>query len=247
MAPRTVSRRVDMHGDVHNPPKAKRLGELVDAIESWDKLHEKYQEMGGQEVVPDEQCVIILRMLPSDTPPSLVMSLQGITDVTTLKETIERQVEFLEEHKGSHGKVQMVEDEQAQGPEPSVQEESDDTVLDLTGLDADTQIEILMAAKTGGFRGKIKTTTRGPAPGQRPNGRPSTPPRTQTPGVVRPNRCGNCGGEHSTRDCPQPMLEPDKRACFNCGGLAADLQPDLPGDAPRTWLRRETRSSTPSW
>ena len=62
MAPRTVSRRVDMHGDVHNPPKAKRLGELVDAIETWDKLHEKYQEMGGQEVVPDEQCVIILRM-----------------------------------------------------------------------------------------------------------------------------------------------------------------------------------------
>ena len=103
MAPRTVSRRVDMHGDVHNPPKAKRLGELVDAIETCDKLHEKYQEMGGQEVVPDEQCVIILRMVPSDTPPSLVMSLQGITDVTTLKETIERQVEFLEEHKGFHG------------------------------------------------------------------------------------------------------------------------------------------------
>ena len=60
------------------------------------------------------------------------MSLQGITDVTTLKESIERQVEFVEEHKGSHGsKVQMVEDEQAYGLEPSVQEESDDTVLDL--------------------------------------------------------------------------------------------------------------------
>ena len=94
----------------------------MDAIETWDKLREKYQEMGGQEVVPNEQCVIILRMLPADTPPSLVMSLQGITDVTTLKETIGRQVEFLEEHKGSHGsKVQMVEDEQAHGLEPSVQ------------------------------------------------------------------------------------------------------------------------------
>ena len=123
MAPRTVSRRVDMHGDIRNPPKAKRLGDLVDAIEAWDKLHEKYQEMGGMEVARDEQCVIILRMLPTDTPPSLVMSLQGITEVTKLKETIGTQVEFLEEHKGSHGgRVQMVESEQAHGLEPSVQE-----------------------------------------------------------------------------------------------------------------------------
>ena len=75
MAPRTVSGRVDMHGDVHNPPKAKRLGELVDAIEACDKLHEKYQQMVGMEAAPDEQCVIILRMLPADKPPSLVMSL----------------------------------------------------------------------------------------------------------------------------------------------------------------------------
>ena len=43
------------------------MGDLVDAIEAWDKLHEKYQEMGGTEVVPDEQCVIILRMLLADT------------------------------------------------------------------------------------------------------------------------------------------------------------------------------------
>ena len=68
--PRTVSRLVDMHGDVHNPPKTKRLGDLVDATEAWDKLHEKYQEMGGMEVAPDEQCVFILRMLLADTPPS---------------------------------------------------------------------------------------------------------------------------------------------------------------------------------
>ena len=100
MPPSTVSRHVDMQGDVHNPPKAKWLGDPVDAIEAWDKLHEKYKEMGCTEVVPDEQCVIILRMLTADTPSSLVMSLQGITEVTKLKETIGRQVEFLEEHKG---------------------------------------------------------------------------------------------------------------------------------------------------
>ena len=67
--PLTVSRRrVDMHVVVHNPPKVKKLGELVDIIEACDKLHEKYQEMGGMEVAADEQCVIILRMLPVDIP-----------------------------------------------------------------------------------------------------------------------------------------------------------------------------------
>ena len=85
MAPRTVSRRVDMHGDVHNPPKAKRLGELVDHIEAWDRLHERYQEMGGMEVSSDEQCLIILRMLSSDAPPSLVMSLH--VDILTTSHT----------------------------------------------------------------------------------------------------------------------------------------------------------------
>ena len=39
-----------MHGDIHNHPKVKRLGELVDHIEAWDKLHEKYQDVGGMEV-----------------------------------------------------------------------------------------------------------------------------------------------------------------------------------------------------
>ena len=123
LAPRTVFHRVlvDMHGDVHNLPKAKRLGEPADKIEAWDKLHEKYQEMGGMEVAPDEQCAIILRMLPVDTHPSLVMSLQDISNVIDLKEQIEKQVDFLEEHKGSQGlRFQMVENEQAQGPEPSV-------------------------------------------------------------------------------------------------------------------------------
>ena len=56
--------------------------------------------------------MIILRMLPVDTPPSLAMSLQEITNVIELKEKIEKQVDLLEEHKRGHGlRVQMVESE----------------------------------------------------------------------------------------------------------------------------------------
>ena len=160
------------------------------------------------EVAPDQQCVIILGMLPVDTPPSLVLSLQDITNVIERNEKIEKPVHFFEEHKGSHGlRVQMVENKHAHGLEPSVQDEPDEIMLALSGLDADTQIEILRAAKTGGFRGKIKTNNRGPAPGQRSNGRPSTPPRAQAPGIVRPNCCGNFG------DCSQPLLDPQP-ACL---------------------------------
>ena len=91
--------------------------------------------MGGMEVSSDKQCVIILRMLPLDTPPSLVMSLQDITKVTELKEKIEKQVDLLEEHKGSHNlKVQMVQDEHAHDRESSVQGNSEESVCDLTGL-----------------------------------------------------------------------------------------------------------------
>ena len=43
--------------------------------------------------------------------------------------------------------------------------------------------------------------------------RPRNPPRTD----ARKINCGNCGGEHTTRDCIKPTLPLDKRHCFNCG------------------------------
>ena len=40
-----------------------------------------------------------------------------------------------------------------------------------------------------------------------------TPPRTGE----REATCGNCGGTHATRDCPNPLLDDARRKCFNCG------------------------------
>ena len=76
MAPKLVARRVDLLTDLHNPPRAKKLSELTDAIESWEKLRDRHYQMGGQTVKGDEQCVISLKMLPPDTPSTMVMALE---------------------------------------------------------------------------------------------------------------------------------------------------------------------------
>ena len=47
IAPPTVVKRIEMHGVIHQPGKAKKLSELVDFIEAWEKLLEKYYEMGA--------------------------------------------------------------------------------------------------------------------------------------------------------------------------------------------------------
>ena len=47
LAPKSVARRVELHTDLHNPKPARKLSELMDAIESWEKLRDRYYEMGG--------------------------------------------------------------------------------------------------------------------------------------------------------------------------------------------------------
>ena len=62
MAPKRVARRADLHTALHIPPPAKKLSKLMEAIESWEKLRDRYYEMGGQTVQGDEQCAILLKM-----------------------------------------------------------------------------------------------------------------------------------------------------------------------------------------
>ena len=47
MAPKSVARRVDLHTELHNPKAARTLSELMDTIESWENLRDRYYEMGG--------------------------------------------------------------------------------------------------------------------------------------------------------------------------------------------------------
>ena len=92
--------------------------------------------------------------------------------------------------------------------------------------------------KPQGFRGKARP---GPARGAE---RPHTPPRTgsQSSGgaarPARPQRWGNCGGDHASRNCSKPLLAPEGRRCFNCDGV---------GHAARacTLLDKRAKSTSP--
>ena len=158
--------------------------------------------MGGQEVQGDGQCVILLKMLPPDTPASMVMVLEDDTDFEALKAKLEKQVDWLLDHPVSgNPRVQLVDgqDEEQQPPEP----EPDDDVVDLTALEPEHQTHTLAVMRQNGFCGRVRTST-GPATrSSSAPARPTTPPRTQI-GAARPLRCANWGGRTRYPWPPEP-------------------------------------------
>ena len=100
MAPKSVARRVDLHTEVHNPPRAKKLSAFMEAIEAREKLRGLYYEMGGQEVQSDKQCVILLKMLPPDTPATMVMLLEECKDFEAFNTKLENQIDWFFGHPG---------------------------------------------------------------------------------------------------------------------------------------------------
>ena len=54
--------------------------------------------MGGQPVQSDEQCVILLKMLPPDTPATMVMALEECQDFDQLKKKLEKQIDWFVDH-----------------------------------------------------------------------------------------------------------------------------------------------------
>ena len=188
MAPKTIARRVAMHTLVHDPPRSKKLSELMDDVEAWEHNIEDFMALGGQDISNEEKCVIVLKMMPPDTPATLIMALEDHADFETLKAKLDKQITFLAEHRGiSGGKVNLINNEQAEevSEHPKIQEEEE--LVDLTHVDPASQDVILAIMRKQGFRGKVRT---GPQrQGQEP--RAATPPRTMT---ARPQKCGNCGG-----------------------------------------------------
>ena len=110
----------------------------------------------------------------------------------------------------------------AQPSEAMAAEDDDGAIeLDLTGVPEAQANTILAVVRASGLkvRAPFKQVQRRGQPARaapKAKARPGTPPRTgaQAP---RPDKCGNCGGPHGTRACPNPIVPEDKRACFNCG------------------------------
>ena len=35
--PKTVTKKVEVHSDVHSPPKCKHIGEVIDHLDKWER------------------------------------------------------------------------------------------------------------------------------------------------------------------------------------------------------------------
>ena len=75
-----------------------------------------------------------------------------------------------------------------------------------------------LAVQRARFGAGKRTAGGGPRPFPKAKAKAKFAARPQIPPRIDPRKikCGNCGGEHATRDCSKPMLAMDKRRCFNC-------------------------------
>ena len=93
--------------------------------------------------------------------------------------------------------------------------------VDLSGMSPEQSEPILLAARQAGLRVRqpFKRAPGGGGNRFQPRPKAKFPPRVPTPPRTgeREAKCGNCGGKHSTRDCPNPLLDEAKRKCFNYG------------------------------
>ena len=224
MKPRTLARRHEMYGRIHSPPRAKKLTEMMIALESWDNDVRTYIECGGTPLPPDERLLIALKMMPMTTSSDTLLAFNKATSYDELKAKIREQTAFLEQIGGSSGGMNVVARDGDAEAEPQDEDDDGTDLPDLSGLDEETQSRVILAMmKSGGaFANKWRG---GPKPGARPGARPgagrgaaagaraTTPPRDGE----RPASCINCGLKgHRSNECPKGRVERDARPCFKC-------------------------------
>ena len=233
MKPRSEAKRNALHSLVHNPPRSKSLPVMIDDLDEWEKVVEQWELCDGVLTEAGKR-TIPLRKLPASISSSLVSNLRKIPRYADMRAEIEGEITFTREYGlgSTSGQAHV-----AAAAEPEQQEDEEDygdddqcpegvLEIDLSGMSAEQSEPILHAARQaclrvrppfrraggcGGGRFQLK-----PKAGARPQFQARsapTPPRTGE----REAKCGNCGGKHSTRDCPNPLLEEGKRKCFNCG------------------------------
>ena len=65
-----------MHTRVHAPARTTRLDGLALAFETWDKQVRLFEACGGRSIPDEEKVAIALKMLPRNTPASMLLALR---------------------------------------------------------------------------------------------------------------------------------------------------------------------------
>ena len=228
LVPKTAARRHDMHTKVHAPARTTRLDQVALAFESWDKQVRLFQACGGRAIPDDEKVTIALKMLPRNTPASMMLALRYAPTYEALKAACQDEITFLDEHGGLNNGVAhlveptpwstMLDGEQ----EEQEEEEAGDGTNVLACFTGEQLVQIaampsesrdLVLAMGRNFKPRPKAKVKAKVKAIRD--REPTPPKTAAAITAKIQRCANCHGEHSTRDCPKPEVK--EQTCFKCG------------------------------
>ena len=194
----------------HNPVAAKNPGEVMEAIDNWEGIEREYYRCGGPMIDEMTRVVIVMKILPPQTPAHLKLSLRKITEYEDLKDEVRANIRFLEDHGGlKSAGAHVVEDPSSREPDQlsAVErddiDESDIPAFALASLTASQKDDLILALNHNkNMKRKF---------GQRP--RPQAPPRDE-----RDMKCGNCGMKgHTAQNCRKPRIPIEERKCHNCG------------------------------
>ena len=181
---------------VRNPPAIHKLEDVAMGIARFENLMKDYKAAGGK--VPDDGDLKedLVNSLPQEIRENLLWRASGEETFAAFKNHIRTTANSMLYHRGK------------MTPLNSFQEE--DHVNE--GEDWEYNEAIAAVHKKfgkgggggGGYRYEPRTFTKGKSKGDKGDGK----------GTLR---CGNCGAEHSTRNCTKPRLPNEQRLCFGCG------------------------------
>ena len=186
-------RKAMIRRQVRNPPAINRLEDVAMGITRFENLMKDYKAAGGK--VPGDRDLKedLVNSLPQEIRENLLWRASGDETFSAFKNHIRTTANSMLYHRGKVAPLNNL--QEGEYPEDIDNERNYDEAI------AAVQRRF---GKGGGKGGRTD---------------PRRPPLNDRDGKGKGAgkgslRCGNCGGEHGTRNCTKPMLPPEKRLCF---------------------------------